>query len=346
MRYGNFLKKSGTIGFVAPSFGEAYEPYASAFNNAIKKFEQLGYKIKEGPNCRKCDGIGISTKPEDCGAEINAAFADEDMDVIISVGGGELMCEILAYTDFWNIALQDPKWFMGYSDNTNLTFLLPTLCDTAAIYGPCANAFGMEEWHPSIQDALNVLKGEHLTAHNYDLWQPDEKKDRTNPYAGYNTTEKTCIRLYDKGGFIDGGKTSFSGRLIGGCLDCLSNLVGTKYDGVKMFQKRYAQDGIVWFLEACELGPFAYRRALWQLHSAGWFDNAKGFIIGRPLMYGSEAMGLDMYDAVTGVLGQYHVPIIMDADVGHLEPMMPLVSGCKANVSCESGKLTIRQHLV
>ena len=47
-------------------------------------------------------------------------------DAIISCGGGELMCEILRYVDFERIAQAKPKWFMGYSDNTNLTFLLTT----------------------------------------------------------------------------------------------------------------------------------------------------------------------------------------------------------------------------
>ena len=72
-------------------------------------------------------------------------------DAIISCGGGELMCEILRYVDFERIAQAKPKWFMGYSDNTNLTFLLTTLCDTAAIYGPCAASFGMKPWHAAIR---------------------------------------------------------------------------------------------------------------------------------------------------------------------------------------------------
>ena len=35
--------------------------------------------------------------------------------------------------DFEKIRQEEPKWFMGYSDNTNLLFLLATLCDTAGI---------------------------------------------------------------------------------------------------------------------------------------------------------------------------------------------------------------------
>ncbi len=148
MRYPEFLKENGTIGFVAPSFGAATEPFRSAFDNALKKFHALGYRTKLGPNCYASDGVGISSTPENCGKEINEAVTSPDSDVLISCGGGELMCEILDFVDFDRIAQASPKWYMGYSDNTNLTFLLPTLCDTAAIYGPCAGTFGMEPMAP------------------------------------------------------------------------------------------------------------------------------------------------------------------------------------------------------
>ena len=36
MRYPEFLQDNGTIGFVAPSFGCATEPYYTAFQNALK----------------------------------------------------------------------------------------------------------------------------------------------------------------------------------------------------------------------------------------------------------------------------------------------------------------------
>ena len=41
-----------------------------------------------------------------------------------------------------------------------------------------------------------------------------------------------------------------SGRLLGGCMDCLINLLGTKYDYVQEFVQKYKEDGIVWFLES------------------------------------------------------------------------------------------------
>lgn len=241
------------------------------------------------------------------------------------------MCEILDFVDFGRIAQASPKWYMGYSDNTNLTFLLPTLCDTAAVYGPCAGTFGMEPWHPSVQDALDLLRGKKLTMQNFDLWEKEGFKTEDNPLVPYNTTEPVVLKPFGAGAEQD-GEIRFQGRLLGGCVDCLVNLTGTKYDHVREFSENYAEDGIIWFLESCDLNVFAIRRAMWQMKHAGWFSHVKGFLIGRPLCFGQEMMGLDQYAAVWEPLKEFGVPVIMDVDLGHLPPQMPLICGSLAEV--------------
>lgn len=122
------------------------------------------------------------------------------------------------------------------------------------------------------------------------------------------------------------------GRLAGGCVDCLTTLLGTRLDQVEAFNEKYKEDGIIWFLECCDLNVWGIRRAMWQMKEAGWFRYAKGFLIGRPYCIGQEMMGLDHIRAVTDILGDLDVPIILDADLGHHPPMMPLVSGSMAVV--------------
>ncbi len=333
MRYPKFLEIKGNIGFVAPSFGAVIEPYRTAFDNAQRILHKRGYTLKVGPNCYEGSGVGISAAPEKCAAELMNAWTDPESDVLISCGGGELMCEILEYLDFEKLAEEEPKWFMGYSDNTNFTFLLTTLCDTASVYGPCAPAFGMEPWHPALEDALGILIGRRWMVRGYDLYEKEPTKDEEHPLEPYHVTEP-CVRRR-----IPEKNLNFTGRLLGGCLDVLSGLVGTKYDRVRAFNEKYQQDGVIWFFEACDLNVFAIRRALWQLKNAGWFGTAKGFLIGRP-KNGEELMDLDEYEAVTGILGDLDVPIIMDLDIGHVPPMMPLVCGSVATV--ETWKNDIR----
>lgn len=124
-------------------------------------------------------------------------------------------------------------------------------------------------------------------------------------------------------------------------MDCLINLTGTRFDQVKQFNEKYKEDGIIWFLEACELNVMSIRRAIWHMKNAGWFQYVKGFLIGRPLCYGEEAFGIDHYRAVTDLLAEYQVPVIMDLDIGHFSPMMPLVCGGTVDVSVCDGQISI-----
>ncbi len=348
MRYPEFLADGGSIGFAAPSFGCNIEPYKSAFENALKNFEKMGHWSVLGPNVYEGKGTGISNTPELCGQELTDMYCSDETDVLISCGGGELMCETMEHVDFERIRAAKPKWFEGYSDNTNFGFLLTTMCDTASIYGPCAPAFGMREWHPAIQDAYELLRGQKLEETGYPKYEKDSLKDEQHPLEPYNVTEPRVIRLFNPSedgkrlnpaGWTD--ETGFSGRLIGGCMDCLVNLLGTEYDYVKEFNAQYAQDGIIWFLESCDLNVFAIRRAIWQMKHAGWFQNVRGFLIGRPYCNGQTMMGLDQYRAVTELLAEYEVPVLMDLDIGHIAPQMPLINGAVADVSLKGQELNI-----
>ncbi len=338
MRYPKPLPPKGTIGFVAPSFGCAEKPRRFAFMQAQKKFNQMGYRTDPGPNCYAQEGIGISSTPQKCAAELTDYYLKPDTDCLISCGGGELMCEILEYLDFGAIAAAAPKWYMGYSDNTNFTYLLTTLCDTASVYGPGAGAFGMEPWHPALEDAFGLLTGKINTVSGYPLWERESLKSEDNPLAPYNVTVPRILRKYPD------QDLHFSGRLLGGCMDCLVNLTGTRFDKTTAFVEKYKGDGILWFLESCDLNVFSIRRAMWQMENAGWFAHASGFLIGRPYCFGQEMMGLDAYGAILETAARHNVPIVMDIDLGHLPPAMPLVTGSLGHVSVCQNEIQIRME--
>lgn len=384
MRYPEFLKENGIIGFIAPSFGCTTEPYRELFEKAIKTFEDLSYRTVLGPNCYADNGIGISNTPDKCGEEVNDFFINDRSDVIISCGGGELMCEDLPYIDFAAIAESKAKWYMGYSDNTNLTFLLNTLCDTASIYGPNAPKFGSLPWHESVTDSLEILKGNKKTVRNYREWFLDyreedldieqekdeipesdeneeyelnetilsdkelEIRERRN-YPKVLINEKPYLVMpYKQNLFVGDSQAqeiNMEGRMIGGCLDCLVNLVGTRFDKVRDFNEKYKEDGIIWFLESCDLNVFDMRRALWHMENAGWFEHVRGFVIGRPLKYDDGFGDYNRIEAVRGILGKLNVPIVMDTDLGHLFPSMPVISGSIANIHAVDNNIEIKYDL-
>lgn len=347
MRYPDFVQEKDTIGYVAPSFGCAIEPYRAAFARARRIFKDMGYGEEIGPNCYAQDGIGISSTPKACADEFTTMYASETNQALISCGGGELMCEILPHVGFETVFHAKPKWFMGYSDNTNLTFVLTTALDIATIYGPNVGAFGMDPWHASITDAFRLITGDRrlirtaqnqdghssLLLRNYDGWEKESLKDEEHPYEPYQISELFLP--------VTVGGKEMEGRLIGGCLDCLAGLVGTHFDRMDDFNRRYGDEGILWFLECCDLNVMDMRRKLWSLKEAGWFKHATGFLFGRPMHYDEPMFGIDRHEAVVGALGDLEVPIFMDLDIGHLPPMMPIVCGSYGKAACKGRLVTL-----
>ncbi|MBP5091572.1 MAG: LD-carboxypeptidase [Bacilli bacterium] len=325
MRKPAYLQKGDVVRFVAPSFGVTTEPYMSRYARAYKNWKRFGYNVEEGPNVHLNDGVAASSSPEERAKEIMEAFSS-DASLILSVGGGETMCEILPYIDFAKLKELPPKWFMGYSDNTNLTFPLTVLCNTLAVYGPCATQFFQKEPRLSEKDALRLLQGEK-DFEGYPLYSKT-KNNPLRPFLPYRLSKKKIITPINY-------EEPMKGTLLGGCLDCLITLCGTKYDEVRRFNAEH-KEGVIWFLEACDLSPLGIRRALFQLKEAGWFDNAKGFLFGRPLCIEGEMMGVDHINAVTDILSDLGKPILLDVDLGHIPPMLPIISGAKAVASYQN----------
>ena len=48
---------------------------------------------------------------------------------------------------------------------------------------------------------------------------------------------------------------------------------------------------------------------------------------------------------MTDLLAEYGVPVIMDADFGHLPPAMPLVSGAVGEVTVKGNEIGIRYEM-
>ena len=349
MKTPRFIKPGGTLGLVAPSFGAATEPYITRLASAIEKFKARGYHVVCADSCYKSDGLGISTNPADAAADVMKFYLDDRIDAVLSVGGGELMNETITCLDFEKLGKAEPKWYMGYSDNTNMIFPMASLYGVPGIYGPCAGGFG-KPWEDTENDAFALLEGTSLTVHGYDKFERpdwDEGMEDVDPLAKYVLTEPKILRNYVPDGktLVPSGESiTMEGLLLGGCLDVLENLSGTRFDGTKELVRQGVP--ILWVIEACDLNPMSIRRTMWHLKMQGWFDTAAGFLIGRPLAsFEQEMMGVNAYNAVTDVIAEIGVPVIMDADIGHVAPMMPLIIGSQAKVTACGNDLTVEMKL-
>ena len=333
MKYPKFLQKGDTIGLFAPSFGANTEPYLTRLKSAISKLKSLGFQIKETEAIFEYHFGASSTKARRA-SDFESLYKDPSIDFIWSVGGGEWMMDMIPFVDFETLKTYPPKFVMGYSDNTNLTFLMNTLLDTVSIYGQNLTEMGMTNWDTSLLEALEVITGVRKQQHSYPLY---EAKTATSddPLAAYQLTEKVLWRSLNHEPVL-----SFEGRLIGGCLDVLMLYPGLKYDQVDAFNDRYKADGIIWFLEACDLNVFGIKRGLWQLKEKGWFKHLKGIIFGRPLN-GDMIIDIDQYNPTKDIFDDLNIPIIMDADFGHVPPTFTILSGAYAKITYQDGKGSI-----
>ena len=94
--------------------------------------------------------------------------------------------------------------------------------------------------------------------------------------------------------------------------------------------------------EIYDLNVISIQRALFQLKEAGWFKYIKGFIFGRPRACFKEKMfNISHYQAIKENLKSLKVPVLMDVDLGHFDPSMPIITGVKARVEYKDKNIRI-----
>lgn len=329
MIYPEFLKKNDTIGITAPSDGVTEEIDIYRLNNAIKKFEELGYKIKETNDVRTSTK-GKSAPSKVQARELETLFEDKDTKCVICSGGGDFLLEMLSEVNF-EIIKNNPKWLQGYSDPTGLLFTITTNLDIATIYGDNFKSFGMEKWHKSLLNNVKILEGNLITQESFEKYE-STRAERVTGNEGYN------LDAYVKWETLNDKDVNITGRTIGGCLDILSEIFGTRFDKTKEFIEKYKRDGIIWYLENCEMTSEDVIRTLWKFKDNGWFKHTKGIIFGRSALEQS-CYDISFKEAVIRILGDLELPIIFNADIGHVSPRMTIINGAICNIESKKGKI-------
>lgn len=324
-----FIQEGDIIAVTAPSDGNKNEIDYTRLTLAKSNLKKRGIEVIETLDVRR-SVKGRSESAIERAKEIGYVFAGNDVKAVISAKGGDFLMEILPYVDF-DLIRKNPKWFQGFSDNTGLGFLITTLCDTASIYSSNFNDFAMDVWNDSLKANWNVLTGKSFKQHSFDRYQ-DGFIDYETGSEGYSQDKDVkWINARDE------EHIELNGRFLGGCLDVLLNLVGTRFDKVSEFIEKYRDDGIIWFLESFSLSSEAIERGLWQLSMAGWFDTARGFVFGRPAFFSSDT-DTSYKEAVLNALGKFSVPIILEADIGHKPPQLTMINGMCGKLVSENGK--------
>lgn len=330
------LERNATIGVTAPSSGVS-EEHHSLLESALKRMEEKSFQVVTGKTLWTQDKekSGPARKRAD---EFNQMMQDENIQMIFPPWGGELLIEILDFVDF--DALQ-PKWIVGYSDISTLLLAVTLKTGIATAHG--TNLIDLrgeylDETTAMWESVLKTREGESI------LQQPSEKYQKEWPHehsssSVFHLTEPTNWQS------VSGDAVRMEGRLLGGCIDTISHLIGTPYGDVQSFKRKY-NDGkpILWFLENCELSSVDLRRSLVQMKLAGWFDGSSGIMFGRSAA--EDLLDYKMKDVYEDLSKELKLPILYDIDCGHVPPQLTLINGAYAEVAVEDRKATVLQTFI
>lgn len=269
MIYPKFIQNGSKISVPAPSDGAYDEITRNRYKNSRKNLENLGFKIIESKNIYNSEKAR-SANAESRAKELNEMFSDENIDLILCAAGGEFLVEILPYVDFEKI-LKYPKFVQGFSDPTGILFPLTTKYDMATIYSNNYKSFGVEIFDESLNNNLEILTGNVIEQKNFNKYE-EERAERVTGLEGYNLTEDVVWKV------LNNNSAQIKGRIIGGCFDIISELCGTKYDGMDSFNEKYKDDGIIWYFDNCELSKEEVIRTLWKFNELGYFKYTKGIV--------------------------------------------------------------------
>jgi muramoyltetrapeptide carboxypeptidase LdcA involved in peptidoglycan recycling len=299
-----------------------------------------GFEVRTG-DCLFGDGLTVAP-PAARAAELTSMLLDPDVHAVVPPWGGELLIELLPHLDFDALAQATPTWFAGWSDAT--TFMLPLLLRSGwmSLHGlnlmdaSFAPAPGVAPWW----EVLQLPAGASFTQHSVGRLQRAFRDYRHEPHLdAWLLQERTRWRRLGPDEPV-----AFEGRLVGGCADVVSRLVGTPYGEVARWSAQHGPTIV--FLENCGMPAPDAARCWHQLVLAGWFDHAAGVLVGRTTApsHDDYTQQQALADALGGVVDR-GVPVLFDVDIGHQPPQLMLVHGASAQVRYEGGAGRIEQRL-
>jgi muramoyltetrapeptide carboxypeptidase len=316
------LKKGDLLGIVACSTPINHcSPVAK--ERGYQFLQEMGFQLKEAPNCTHVVGHAAGTLQERVEA-LHAMFADPNIKGIISFWGGFQSHQLLEYLDFDLIKL-NPKPFVGYSDTTALQVGIYAKTGLVSFSGPAVITFAK----PQVPEYTVEHFKKILMEPQVDFVAGVSKQCSDNEWY----LEPTKMIFKPHGGLQVFRPGVASGIALGGNIGTMLLLAGTPYwPDLK---------GKILFIEEDEgENPQTMNRMFTQLRQMGVYEQITGMVIGRF----AERVGFSESDSLEMILEEalkgYHFPVMTGADFGHTDPLMTIPQG--VSCSLDTAKLEIR----
>jgi muramoyltetrapeptide carboxypeptidase len=307
------LKAGDTVMIVAPA-GVEYQKLRLKLS--IESLQALGLKVKVAENTLGRHGY-FPAEDEVRAAEVNQAFADEQVKAVIALKGGWGAARILPYIDF-DLIKKNPKILLGYSD---ITALLNPIFDKTGLmtfHGPIAG----DSWNKFTTQNVKEILFDGVAQH---MINPQEKGE-------FLTVRKNRTETIVSG--------EAEGRLIGGNLSVLTSLQGTPF-----FPDT---KGKIIMLE--EVGENIYRvdRMLTQLALGGHFKECAGVVLGGWTGVDSDGGYGDF--TLMDIFEQHFIsagkPVFTGAMFGHIDEKRTMAVGCNVKIDADKGSVTMLESAV
>lgn len=309
-RFGKPLPEGGTIGVVA-----AASPYDSRSEvlRGIEWWEARGYRVKLGAGVWERDDY-VAGDARARADDLNALFADPEVDVVQALQGGFGSAQMIPFLDF-DVVAANPKPLVGFSDITALHVALRQKAGLATIYGNGLMGVGSPETTPfTTGRLLEVLRTGGAG---------DVPRDPDDPW----------VRA------VTGGRVT--APLVGGCLWLLMQTMGTPWE-VEL-------DGAILFFEDTHTPPYHVDGQLVQLQHAGKLEHVAGVVVGqmeksdwgdlRPVSDWARSRSLE--DVLEERLGSLGVPVLYGLPLGHTKHLAALPLGVTCTLDADARTLTV-----
>jgi len=294
---------------------------------AIERLEKFGFKLSFGKHVAEMDEFN-SSSIESRIEDLHAAFADKDVDAILTVIGGYNSNQLLQYIDYELVA-KNPKIICGFSDVTALANAITAKTGLITYIGPHFSSWGMKRgFEYSVESFVKCCMEESA----FDLLAAKEWSD--DPW--YINQEKRDFILNDGYWILNPGHAF--GRIVGGHVRCLNALQGTQYwPGL--------DDAILILEEDAEINPPLFDRQLQSLIHQLDFTGVKGILIGRFQKETKMTKEL-LQKIISAKKGLENIPIIANVDFGHTTPIatMPIGGSIEISATTDNAKIRIIEH--
>src|SRR5579885_760306 len=287
------VRPGDVVAVVSPGFG-AVGRWPHRVERATAYLDSLGLRVRVMPNAGRSEGWA-SAPPEDRAADLHAAFADDEVAVVLASIGGNHSNQLLPFLDVDLIAAH-PKVFHGYSDVTVLHWAIAKHAGLATFYGP-ALVSELGEF-PRVLDLTDRYLRAAWFGNEPLVYEPAAEwtKELLDWDAQLDTTRPRKLLPGDGWVSLRGG--SARGPLLAGCLE-----------------------------PSEEAPPPAYVDAyLTDLEQLGVFDAAAALVFGRPYGYPADDAKL-LWEVVARRTEEAKLPVLANVDAGHTDPMLTVPIG-------------------